>query len=143
MRNSGSPGCHVLFGRTSWGGIAFPAIKPSKLFTCDFGNRVEITHLRFDVLFSATKPEALTCATVNAQRSSDGISVPARLQEILLGKDLDAFPLLAVFDRNAEPHGQIADINPEVIGWQWFSSEDPEVPTTTAVLEALTPLHSA
>ena len=27
MRNCGSPGCHVLLGRTSCGGIAFPAIK--------------------------------------------------------------------------------------------------------------------
>jgi hypothetical protein len=66
------------------------------LVTCHLGERSEVAHLIFKVGICATKPEALMCATVNPQRSSDRIAIPAGLQGIVLGEDLDAFPLPAL-----------------------------------------------
>jgi hypothetical protein len=63
------------------------------MFTRQLGEGVEVTHLGLDTLRGAVKPEALGCAPVNAQRSTDGIAVPAGLQRIVLGEDLDSFPL--------------------------------------------------
>jgi hypothetical protein len=74
-----------------------------ELLICDFGNQLEIMHLCFEVLFSTTKPETLTCATVNAQWSPDGVAIPARPQPILLGEDLDSFSLPARLDRDTQP----------------------------------------
>jgi hypothetical protein len=112
-----------------------PGNQPGELLTCHLRKRIEVAHLRPDILIGAVKPEALSCASVNAQRSTNGIAVPAGLQVVLLGEDLDPFSLPALLEGNAEPLGQIADINPQVVGWQWFNSEDPKMAATTAVLK--------
>jgi hypothetical protein len=70
-------------------------------FTRQLEEGVEVTHLGLDILCGALKPKALMCATVNPQGSTDRIAVPAGLQHIVLGEDLDPFPLPAVLDRNA------------------------------------------
>jgi hypothetical protein len=115
-----------------WDGL--PGNQSRKLFTGHLGKCIQVAHLLLKVFTGTVKPETLTCAPVNAQRTTDGIAVPAGLQGVLFGEDLDAFPLLPVFDWNAEPHGQIADIYAELTSWQRFGSEEPEVPATTAVL---------
>jgi hypothetical protein len=52
-----------------------PGDQTGKLFAVDLGNRVEVLHLSFDILLGPVKPEAPTCASVNAQRSADSISI--------------------------------------------------------------------
>jgi hypothetical protein len=60
-----------------WDGL--PGNQSGKLLTCHLRKRVEVAHLRPDILIGAVKPEALSCASVNAQRSTNGIAVPAGL----------------------------------------------------------------
>ena len=63
-----------------------PGDQSGKLLTRHLRKRIEVAHLRPDILIGAVKPEALSCAPVNAQRSTDGIAIPARLQVSCLGK---------------------------------------------------------
>jgi hypothetical protein len=72
-----------------WDGL--PGNQSGKLVTGHLGKRIQVAHLLLKVLVGTIKPEALSCTPVNAQRSTDGIAVPARSQEILLGEDFDAF----------------------------------------------------
>jgi hypothetical protein len=48
---------------------------------------------------------------VNAQRPTDGIAVPAELQGIVHGENLDSFPLPASFDRYTQPQGKAANVD--------------------------------
>jgi hypothetical protein len=72
-----------------WDGL--PGNQSRKLVTGHLGKRIQVAHLLLKVFIGTVKPEALTCATVNAQRPTNGIAVPAGSQEILLGEDFDAF----------------------------------------------------
>ena len=76
-----------------WNGL--PGNQSGKLVTGHLGKRIQVTHLALNIFPSTVKPEALSCAPVNAQRPTDGIAVPAGLQLIVLGEDLNAFPLFA------------------------------------------------
>jgi len=87
-----------LWEELRWDGL--PGNQSGKLLTCHLRKRVEVAHLRPDILIGTVKPEALSCASVNAQRSTNGIAVPAGLQRIMLGEDLDSFPLFAFLDRD-------------------------------------------
>jgi hypothetical protein len=78
-----------------------PGDQPGKLLTGHLGKRIQVAHLLLEIFVGTVKPEALSCAPVNAQRSTDGVAVPAGLQGIVLGEDLDSFPLPAYLDRNA------------------------------------------
>jgi len=78
-----------------------PGDQPGELLTCHLRKRIEVRHLRAKLLVSITKPEAFARTSVNAQRSTNGVAVPARLQCLVFGEDLDPFPLPAVLDRNA------------------------------------------
>ena len=56
-----------------------PGDQPGELLTCHLRKRVEVAHLRPDILIGTVKPEALSCTPVNTQRSTNGIAVAARL----------------------------------------------------------------
>jgi hypothetical protein len=83
-----------------WDGL--PGNQSGKLVTGHLRKRVEVADLRPDILIGAVKPEALSCASVNAQRSTNGIAVPAGLQFIMLGEDLDPFSLPASLDGDTQ-----------------------------------------
>ena len=88
-----------------------PGDQPGELLTCHLRKRVEVAHLRPDILIGAAKPEALMCAPVNAQRPTDGTAVPARLQRIVLGEDLDSFPLPAALRWDTKPQSKAANVD--------------------------------
>jgi hypothetical protein len=72
-----------------WGGLL--GNQSRKLVTSHLGKRIQVAHLVLKVLIGTVKPIALHCTPVNAQRSTNGIAVPAGLQLIVLGKDFNAF----------------------------------------------------
>ena len=88
------------------------------------------------IFIGAVKPEALSCAPVNAQRPTDGIAVPAGLQRIVLGKDLDSFPPPASLDRDTQPQGKTANVDPAVPRWERLREEYPEMPAPMAILKS-------
>ena len=88
------------------------------------------------IFIGAVKPEALSCAPVNAQRPTDGIAVPAGLQRIVLGKDLDSFPPPASLDRDTQPQGKTANVDPAVPRWERLCHEYPEVSATVTFLKS-------
>ena len=81
-----------------WDG--FPGNQSGKLVTGHLGKQVEVAHLLLKTFIGTVKPEALSCAPVNAQRPTDGIAIPAGLQRIVLGEDFDSFPPPASLDRD-------------------------------------------
>jgi hypothetical protein len=95
-----------------WDGL--PRNQSGKLVTGHLGKRVQVAHLVHKVFIGTVKPEALSCAPVNTQRPTDGIAVPAGLQHIVLGEDLDSFPLPASLDRDTQPQGKTANVDPAV-----------------------------
>ena len=60
-----------------WDGL--PRNQSRKLVTCHFGKRIQVTHLLLKIFIGTVKPEALSCAPVNAQGSPYRIAVPANL----------------------------------------------------------------
>jgi len=105
-----------------------------KLVTGHLGKRIQVTHLLLNVFIGTVKPEAFTCSPVNAQRPTDSISVPAGLQDIVLGEDLNAFPP-ASLDRNTQPQGNAANVDPAISGWERLRHEDPDMSPATAILK--------
>jgi len=67
----------LWWSEISWEGL--PGNQSGKLLTGHLGKRIEILHLLLKVFIGTVKPEPLTCAPVNTQRSTDGIAVPAGL----------------------------------------------------------------
>jgi hypothetical protein len=61
----------------SWVGL--PGNQLRKLVTGYLGKWIQVPHLVLKVFIGTGKPEALSCTPVNAQRSTDGIAVPAGL----------------------------------------------------------------
>ena len=88
------------------------------------------------IFIGAVKPEALSCAPVNAQRPTDGIAVPAGLQRIVLGKDLDSFPPPASLDRDTQPQGKTANVDPAVPRWERLRQEHPEISAPMTLLKS-------
>ncbi|MGA2608288.1 MAG: hypothetical protein ABSH01_12630 [Terriglobia bacterium] len=70
--------------------------------------------LLLKIFIGTVKPEALSCAPVNAQPPTDGVAVPAGLQLIVLGEDLDSFQPPASLDRDTQPQGKTAKVDPDV-----------------------------
>ena len=60
-----------------WDGL--PGNQSGKLVTCHLGKRIQVAHLLLNIFIGPVKPEALACAPVNTQRSTDGIAVSAGL----------------------------------------------------------------
>jgi hypothetical protein len=71
---------------------------------------------------------------VNAQRSTDGIAVPAGLQYIVLGKDFDSF-MPSLLYRDTQLMGNPANVEPDIPGWERSRHEHPEMSTAMAVLK--------
>ncbi len=117
-----------------WDGL--PSNQSGKLVTCHLGKRIQVAHLLLKIFIGTVKPEALSCAPVNAQRSTHGIAVPAGLQRIVLGEDLDSFPLLASLDRDTQPQGKAANVDPAVPRWERLREEYPEMPAPMAILKS-------
>ena len=115
-----------------WDGL--PGNQSRKLLTGHLGKRIQVAHLLLNIFTGTVKPEALSCAPVNAQRSTDGIAVPAGLQRIVLGEDLDSF-LPAPLDRDTQPQGKAANVDAAVPRWERLRHEYPEMPAPTAVLK--------
>jgi hypothetical protein len=105
-----------------------------KLFTSHLRKRIQIAHLFLNILTGTVKPEALSSSSMNPQRTTDGISVPAGLQGIVLGEDLDSF-LPTPFDRYAQLKGKTANVNTAVPGWERLRHEYPEMSAPMAVLK--------
>ena len=116
-----------------WDGL--PCNQPRKLVAGHLGKRLQVAHLALKILIGAVKPKALSCATVNTQRSTNGVAVPAGLQVVLLREDLDAFPLPAYLDWNIQPQGKAANVDPAIPRWERLSQECPEMSTTSALLK--------
>jgi hypothetical protein len=105
------------------------------VFTRQLGKRVEVTYLGLYILCGTGKPEALNCASVNAQRSTDGVAISAGLQRIVLGEDLDSFPLPAVLHGYVGAQSDIAYVKPAIARRERLSHEYPEMPATPALLK--------
>jgi hypothetical protein len=73
---------------------------------------------------------------VNPQRSTDGIAVPAGLQGIVLGEDLDSFSLPASLDRDTQPQGKAANVDSAVPRWERLRHEYPEMSSPMAILKS-------
>ena len=77
---------------------------------------------------------------MNAQRPTNGIAVPAGLQHVVLGEDLDPFPLPASLDRDTQTQGKAVNVDAAVPCWERLGQEYPEMSTPTASLKSR--LHS-
>jgi hypothetical protein len=65
-----------------------------------------------------------------------GIAVPAGLQRIVLGEDLDSFPLFASLDRDTQAQGKAANVDPAIPRWERLRHEYPEMSTPMALLKS-------
>jgi hypothetical protein len=74
------------------------------------GKRIQIAHLVLKVFTGTLKPEALSCAPVNAQRPTDGIAVPAGLNCIVLGENFDSFSPPSL-NRDTQPQRKTANVD--------------------------------
>jgi hypothetical protein len=92
-------------------------------------------HLALKICIGTVKPETPMCATVNAQRSTDGIAVPTGLQRVLLGEDFNSV-LPAPLDGDTQPQGKAANVDPAVPCWEWFRHENPEMSTPATILKS-------
>jgi len=72
---------------------------------------------------------------VSAQRSTDGIAVPAGLQLIVLREDLDSSPPPASLDRDTHPQVKAANVAPTVPRWEQLRQEYPEMSASIAFLK--------
>jgi hypothetical protein len=117
-----------------WDGL--PDDQSSKLVSCHLGKKIKVAHLLLKIFIGTVKPEALSCAPVNAQRSTDGIAVPAGLQRIVLGKDLDSFPPPASLNRDTQLQGKAANVDPAVTRWERLRQEYPEMSAPMAFLKS-------
>ena len=70
-----------------WDGL--PGNQSGKLVTGHPGKRIQVAHLLLKIFLGTLKPEALSCAPVNAPRRTDGIAAPAGLQRIMLLPEYD------------------------------------------------------
>ena len=125
----------VPFRLRKLSGHRLPGNQACQVLIGYLGKRVEVGHLGLKIRISTAKPEALTCAAVDAQRSTNGIAIPAGLQGIVLGEDLDSFSLPASLDRDTQPQSKVAHIDAAVARQEWLRHEDPEMPTTIALLK--------
>jgi hypothetical protein len=103
------------------------------------GKQIQVAYLLLKVFTGTVKPEALTCTPVNAQWSTDGITIPAGPQSIVLGEDFDAF-LPTPLDRDTQPQGKTASVDAAIPRWKRLRQEYPEMPAPMAVLKCR--LHS-
>jgi hypothetical protein len=117
-------------------GDSLPGNHSGKLVTGHLGKRIQVAHLLFKIFIGTVKPEALSCAPVNAQRSTDGIAVPAGLQRIVLGKDLDSFLPPASLDRDTQPQGKAANADAALPRWERLRQEYPEMPAPMTLLKS-------
>src|ERR1019366_255659 len=92
-------------------------------------------HLLLNVFTGTVKPEPFSCAPVNSQRPADGIAVPSGLQRIVLGEDLDSFPLLTPLDQDAQPQSKATDVDATIPRWERLRHEYPKMSAPTAVLK--------
>jgi hypothetical protein len=113
-----------------------PGNQSGKLVTGHLGKRIQVAHLLLKIFIGTVKPEALSCAPVNAQRSTDSIAVPAGLQGIVLGEDLDSFPLSASLERDTQPQGKATNIDPAVPRWERLRQEYPEMSAPVTLLKS-------
>jgi len=95
-----------------------------------------VAHLLLKIFIGTVKPKALTCAPVNTQRPTDGIAVPAGLQRIVLGEDLDSFPLPTSPDRDTQAQGKAANVDPAVLRWERIRQEYPEMSAPMTFLKS-------
>jgi len=116
-----------------WNGL--PGNQLGKLNTGHLRKRIQVTHLVLKLFISTLKPEALSCPTVNTQRSTDGITVPSALQHVLLWEDLDSFPLPATLNRDTQPQGKAANVDTAIPRWERLCHEYPEIPSSMAILK--------
>ena len=100
-----------------------PGNQSGKLVTGHLGKRSQVAHLLLNIFIATLKPEALSCAPVNAQRSTNGIAVPTGLQRIVLGEDLDSFPLPASLDRDTQAQGKTANVDAAIPSWERLRQE--------------------
>ena len=131
---------HLRFSLRLWWSelrwIRFPGNQSGKLVTCHLGKRIQVAHLLLKIFIGTVKPETSSCAPVNAQRSTDGIAVPAGLQRIVLREDLDSFPPPASLDRDTQPQSKAANVDPAVPRWERLCQEYPEMPAPMAFLKS-------
>ena len=71
---------------------------------------------------------------MNTQRSTDGIAVPAGLQHIVLGENLNSFPP-ASLDWDTQPQGKTANVDAAVACWERLRQKYPEMSAPTAILK--------
>jgi hypothetical protein len=132
--------CYVQLRCGFWGRKLrwhrLPGNQSGKLVTCHLGKRIQVAHLLLKIFIGTVKPEALSCAPVNAQRPTDSIAVPARLQGIVLGEDLDSFPLPASLDRDTQTQGKAANVDPAIPRWERLTHEYPEMSAPMTFLKS-------
>jgi hypothetical protein len=116
-----------------WDGL--PRNQSRKQVAGHLGKRIQVAHLLLKIFTGTGKPEALGCASVDAQRPPDGIAVPAGLQSIVLGEDLDSF-LLAPLDRDTQPQGKATNVYSAIPRWERLRHEDPGMPSPMAFLKS-------
>jgi len=81
------------------------------------------------------KPEALSCTTVNAQRSTDGIAVTAGVQRIVLREDFNPF-LPAPLERDTQSQRKAANVGAAMPRWERLRHEYPEMSPPMAILKS-------
>jgi hypothetical protein len=73
---------------------------------------------------------------VTPSKACCAFAVPARLQRIVPGKDLDSFPLPASLDRDTQPQGKAANVDAAVPRWERFRQEYPQMSASMAILKS-------
>ena len=83
---------------------------------------------------NSTEPVARVVLPVNAKRCSDGVTQGARLQEILLWKNLNSFGVKTrSLDRDSKLKRQVVDENAALACQKGLFAENPKVPTALGV----------
>src|ERR1019366_3534462 len=109
--------------------------EPPQFFLGDFSQAVEVCDLVLQRVIGAVKPKSAVGATVNSQRTTNGVAKLSGADSVVLREHLDAVCQALAFYRHSQPQSKTMDVGSALLGQQRCCEEDPKMPTALAHLQ--------
>ena len=109
--------------------------EPPQFFLGDFSQTVEVCDLVLQRVIGAVKPESAVGASVDSQRTANGVAKLSGSDGVVLRKHLDALGQARALHRHSQPQSKIMDVDSALLGQQGRCQEDPKMPTALAHLQ--------
>ena len=97
-----------------------------------FPQTVEIADLVLQRVIGAVEPESAAGASVDSQRTADGVAKVPGADGVVLGKHLDPVGQTRALYRHTQPQCKIMDVDSAFSGQQGRCQEDPKMPSALA-----------